>query len=90
MKDYTCMERFLSGKISKMPCKWPSNLGDVDQDGAITFLDAIAIQEYLVNKRTLTDEQKLLADTNQNGQVDIFDESCIELYSTDKSEIPCD
>ncbi len=41
--------------------------------GEVDVFDAIAIAQYSVNKRELTDEQLVLADVNGDGRVDVFD-----------------
>ena len=48
-------------------------IGDVNMSGEVDVFDAIAIAQYSVNKRELTDEQLALADVNGDGRVDVFD-----------------
>ncbi len=48
-------------------------VGDVNMSGEVDVFDAIAIAQYSVNKRELTDEQLVLADVNGDGRVDVFD-----------------
>lgn len=48
-------------------------IGDVNMSGEVDVFDAIAIAQYSVNKRELTDEQLALADVNGDGKVDVFD-----------------
>lgn len=48
-------------------------IGDVNMSGEVDVFDAIAIAQYSVNKRELTDEQLVLADVNGDGRVDVFD-----------------
>ena len=48
-------------------------LGDVDGDGVITLKDALLALRAVAQLGTLTDEQKIRADVNGNGAVDIGD-----------------
>ena len=48
-------------------------LGDVDGDGVITLKDALLALRAVAQLGTLTDEQKIRADVNSNGAVDIGD-----------------
>lgn len=50
------------------PCK-----GDVNQDHTITVIDAVILQKYLLQKETLTEEQFLLADWNEDYAVNVID-----------------
>ena len=45
--------------------------GDVNADGAVTILDAVMLQKYLLNAGALTDAQA--ADVYEDGAVDILD-----------------
>lgn len=47
--------------------------GDVDGDGVITLKDALLALRAVAQMGTLTDEQKIRADVNGNGAVDIGD-----------------
>lgn len=53
------------------------NYGDVNIDGATDVGDALLIGQYVNGLRTLTDEQKLRADVNQDSQVNQADASII-------------
>lgn len=49
-----------------------SNLnGDIDLDNSVTVADATLLQKYVVGIATLTDDQKLLADCNGDGVIDV-------------------
>lgn len=50
-------------------------LGDVNLDGKITVADATMVLKANVDLVTLTDEQKKLADFDQNGVVNVMDAS---------------
>ena len=55
-------------------------IGDANQDGDITILDAVYIQKALVNICTLSEEGKVAADANQNGDVTVIDVVGIQRY----------
>ncbi len=59
------------------PC---GNYGDVDYDGYVTSTDVGMVMEYLGNTRAFTADQKLRADVNGDGVVDISDASDISGY----------
>jgi hypothetical protein len=48
-------------------------IGDVNLDGSISIDDSTLIQNYIAEIEELTDDQKLRADVNNNGEVDIND-----------------
>jgi len=48
-------------------------LGDVDEDGKITTLDAVKILQYYVGSITLTTNQKNAADTDGDGKITTID-----------------
>lgn len=47
--------------------------GDLDGDDKVTAADMLTLANYLADKIELTDEQKLFADLNGNGEVEIND-----------------
>ncbi|MDE5558965.1 MAG: peptidoglycan DD-metalloendopeptidase family protein [Ruminococcus sp.] len=47
--------------------------GDINSDGKVSINDAVLLQEYLLGKEQLTEEQFLKADINSDGTTDIFD-----------------
>lgn len=47
--------------------------GDVNCDGVVTALDLMNMKEYLLSKKTLTDEQKTNSDMNSDLNVNIID-----------------
>lgn len=51
---------------------------DVDLDNSVTVADATLLQKYVANISTLTDDQKLLADCNGDGVIDIRDATYIQ------------
>ena len=51
----------------------PITKGDVDGDGSLTMQDAQELFNYLVGKRTFTDEELSQADVNSDGTVDSAD-----------------
>lgn len=50
---------------------------DVDLDNSVTVADATLLQKYVVGIATLTDDQKLLADCNGDGSIDVRDATYI-------------
>lgn len=52
--------------------------GDVNQDGAVTRLDAVALRDYLLTKKNLTAEQLLAADLDGSGKVNAADLSVLK------------
>lgn len=63
--------------------------GDVNLDRVVDINDATDIQLYLVNKKTLTEQQLKLADTGGDGDVNIRDVTYIQLYKVGKiTEFP--
>ena len=56
-----------------------SNLNcDIDLDNSVTVADATLLQKYVVGIATLTDDQKLLADCNGDGVIDVRDATYIQ------------
>ena len=55
------------------PEKPKYGLGDVNKDNKINSLDAVEILKYVAKKKTLTDEQLLLADTTRDNKVNSLD-----------------
>ncbi|MBP0972445.1 MAG: cellulase family glycosylhydrolase [Oscillospiraceae bacterium] len=49
----------------------PASLGDVNGDGAVTVLDIITLQKYLLLVQTEIDSDQ--ADMNEDGVIDVFD-----------------
>ncbi|MGN0584810.1 MAG: glycoside hydrolase family 9 protein [Ruminococcus sp.] len=50
-----------------------STIGDVNMDGRLSMADAVLLQRYLAGVSELTQQQKLNADMNSSGNVNIFD-----------------
>lgn len=48
-------------------------LGDINEDKVIDSGDLFKLQQYLIGKTTLTDNQKKAADTNEDGNIDSGD-----------------
>lgn len=51
---------------------------DIDLDNSVTVADATLLQKYVVCLNTLTDDQKLLADCNGDGKIDVRDATYIQ------------
>ena len=61
-------------------------LGDVNNDGKVDTNDAAAILLYIVEKYTMTDNQKAAADVNGDHKVNTNDAAAILLYIVGKYE----
>lgn len=59
-------------------------LGDINADGNINTVDAILILQHVSNKTTLTDTQKLAADTSKDGIINTVDAIKILQYVSHK------
>ena len=57
----------------------PKNTGDANGDGIIDSNDYAIVVSYVMNRGTLTAEQKEFADYNKDGVVDAFDAIAIDL-----------
>lgn len=55
-------------------------LGDVDDDGLVTILDATLIQMHLAELTTINSVQLLAADTDKDYIISIMDATTIQLY----------
>lgn len=51
---------------------------DIDLDNSVTVADATLLQKYVVGIATLTDDQKLLADCNGDGVINVRDATYIQ------------
>ena len=59
-------------------------LGDINSDGTINTLDAILVLQHISHKNTLTDAQKLAADTSKDGAINTVDAIKILQYVSHK------
>lgn len=55
-------------------------IGDVNNDGKVSILDATVLQKYLAGLDSLSDEQLAVSDTNGDGQVTVLDATAIQKY----------
>lgn len=62
-------------------------LGDVNNDGEITIVDATTIQRYIADKTDLTDNQKFVADTNGDNKLTILDATELQKYVADYTAV---
>ena len=62
----------------------PYTLGDVNADGKINTLDSILILQHIAHKITLTETQKLAADTSKDGNINTLDSIKILQYIAHK------
>ena len=53
-------------------------MGDLDEDAVVTTRDAVLLQKYLEGEETLNDNQKALADMDNNGVIDIKDLTALQ------------
>lgn len=53
------------------------SIGDVDKDGAVTEADATMIQKHCVQLLRIPEGDKVLADVNLDGNIDVSDAVCI-------------
>ena len=58
----------------------PLLIGDVNGDGKINEVDIKYIQEYLLEIRELSDDEKVRADMNQDGKISVLDMLQIQRY----------
>ncbi len=54
--------------------------GDINQDGSLTVADLVILQQYLVKKAELTQEQKVYADFHEDSVVNVFDVTAMRAY----------
>lgn len=59
--------------VGGYPCFTWQTYGDMNADGAISVVDVVTLQKYLLAVQTLTKTQFYAADMNQDTQVDGFD-----------------
>ncbi len=64
------------------------NVGDIDGDGGIGLTDVIFLYKYLINQQTMTYEQYVSADVNQDERVNIFDFILLKQALLSIEEIP--
>ncbi len=58
--------------------------GDLNGDGNVTVADAILLQDFLLNKSSLTKEQYISADLDKSGRTDVFDMVLMRKAITDQ------
>lgn len=58
--------------------------GDINQDKVISQTDAQQILKYIVRSITFTNEQKIAADVNKDGRINILDAVLIQQYIAGK------
>lgn len=56
--------------------------GDADSNGSVTIADATKVQKYLIEKETLTDNEKIASDVDGDGDISIVDVTLIQKYLT--------
>ena len=52
--------------------------GDINLDKQVSSADIVAVSQYLAGKSTLTEEELVIADMNDDGIVNIFDQILIK------------
>lgn len=63
------------------------SLGDVNNDGKVTIMDAVLIRSYLVGEIDLIGEMKQRADVNRDGNITIIDALRIRLYLVNQATL---
>lgn len=58
----------------------PTVRGDINMDGSITVADLVILQQYLVKKADLTQEQMVAADFHQDLVVNVFDVTSLRAF----------
>ena len=73
---------FVSGTANptEPPTKPEQIIGDVNDDGSVTVLDATMLQKYISGLVSLSNEQLTLADTNGDGSITVLDATAIQKY----------
>ena len=59
-------------------------LGDVDSDGEVTVMDALAMQKYVADK-PVSNFNEAVADINNDGEINITDTILIQKYTAGRS-----
>ena len=59
-------------------------LGDADQDGTVSVMDATEIQMHAAGKKELSAEALLAADADQDGNVSVMDATEIQMFAAGK------
>lgn len=52
----------------------PAQVGDVNLDGSVNIADVVALQNYLLGRKPLSDESKAAADLDGSGKLNVFDQ----------------
>lgn len=69
-----CSNRYYTETSSIIAVKTNAiSLGDLNSDNTLTAADAVLLQRYLLQERTLTQTQWQTADLNADGTVNGFD-----------------
>ena len=55
-------------------------LGDVDNDGKVSVMDATMIQRHIAQLATISDDRTTCADTDKDGKVSIMDATMIQRF----------
>lgn len=79
--------RFRPNQDTEITAKFSGLIGDTNLDGTIDILDVTAIQCYLAELETISDEQIALADTNGDGEIDIADATHLQMYLAEFDDI---
>ena len=77
---HTLTFRFDDGDLTLSVLITDKRKGDADMDGAVSILDATAIQNYLAGKRSLTTTVARMADVDADGSVTVLDVTSIQRY----------
>ena len=64
-------------------------VGDVNNDGNVSVIDATIIQRYVAKSESLSEKAELCADTDLNGEVTVTDATYIQRYCAHLSSAYC-
>lgn len=76
-----------SGPAASFQAYVPYTLGDVNDDGRINAVDAVAILQFAVGKITMTEVQQLAADVNADEKINAVDAVEILRYAVGKPSV---
>ncbi|MBQ7133954.1 MAG: leucine-rich repeat protein [Ruminococcus sp.] len=83
----TLESRYSSGGYSNVYKGAEVLLGDADDDGEVSVMDASLIQMYLVGKQEIIGDALRAADADKDGDVSVMDASLIQMFLVGKIEI---
>lgn len=79
-----CTNDYIDGTYHTHSTPLNLNRGDVDYSNILTLNDADIITDYIAHIINLSNVQKVLADYNNDGLVDLTDVTSLKLYLASK------